>query len=55
MTAFAKSWRRVMTKKRRVYQPRVFDGRIITSDKIERIRAVEKWRGQLAPPNTSGV
>jgi hypothetical protein len=24
-------------KKRRVYQPRVFDGRIITSDEIERI------------------
>ena len=26
-----------MDKKRRVYQPRVFDGRIITSDEIERI------------------
>jgi hypothetical protein len=26
-----------MTKKRRVYQPRVFDGRVIMSDEIERI------------------
>jgi hypothetical protein len=26
-----------MAKKRRVYQPRVFEGRIITSDEIERI------------------
>jgi hypothetical protein len=26
-----------MIKRRRVYQPRVFDGRIITSDEIERI------------------
>jgi hypothetical protein len=26
-----------MDKKRRVYQPRVFDGRIITFDEIERI------------------
>ncbi len=26
-----------MTKKRRVYHPRVFDGRIITSEEIERI------------------
>ena len=26
-----------MTKKRRVYQPRVFDGKIITSDEIEPI------------------
>jgi hypothetical protein len=26
-----------MTKKRRVYQPRVFDGRVITSDEIKRI------------------
>jgi hypothetical protein len=26
-----------MAKKRHVYQPRVFDGRIITSDEIERI------------------
>jgi hypothetical protein len=26
-----------MDKKRRVYQPRIFDGRIITSDEIERI------------------
>jgi hypothetical protein len=26
-----------MIKKRRVYQPRVFDGRVITSDEIERI------------------
>ncbi len=37
MTAFAKSWRRGMTKKRRTYEPRVFDGRIITSDETERI------------------
>src|SRR5262245_17508401 len=29
--------RNPMAKKRRVYQPRVFDGRIITSDEIERI------------------
>jgi hypothetical protein len=26
-----------MAKKRRTYEPRVFDGRIITSDEIERI------------------
>jgi hypothetical protein len=26
-----------MTKKRRVYQPRVFEGRVIMSDEIERI------------------
>jgi hypothetical protein len=26
-----------MTKKRRAYQPRVFDGRVITSDEIKRI------------------
>jgi hypothetical protein len=26
-----------MKKKRRLYQPRVFDGKIITSDEIERI------------------
>jgi hypothetical protein len=26
-----------MTKKRRTYQPRVFDGRIIMADEIERI------------------
>jgi len=27
-----------MKKKRRLYQPRVFDGKIITSDEIERIQ-----------------
>ena len=30
------------TKKRRTYQPRVFDGRVIISDEIERIQRIHK-------------
>jgi hypothetical protein len=37
-----------MDKKRRVYQPRVFDGRIITFDEIERIHKEVKFSNSSA-------
>jgi hypothetical protein len=39
-----------MIKKRRTYQPRVFDGRIITSDEIERIATAAVDGASDQPP-----